>query len=166
MNWDANSAIGEIVGAASVVVTLIYLANQIRLARVSAEATSTYGSLSAYGRWRTALLQNSDIPKAIDKANTGEPLNGEETIQLSTLMDDLFLTSLVTSIGNERWNTLVDGPGADIEYVVGILISNPGLILEWERFRELAELLSPEYTKLVDLRLAELTTGDLNQDAT
>lgn len=30
MNWDAISAVGEIVGAAAVVLTLIYLAVQIR----------------------------------------------------------------------------------------------------------------------------------------
>ncbi len=30
MNWDAISAIGEIVGAIAVVVTLIYLGRQIR----------------------------------------------------------------------------------------------------------------------------------------
>ncbi len=33
MNWDAIGAVGEIVGAAAVVVTLIYVAVQIRLAR-------------------------------------------------------------------------------------------------------------------------------------
>ncbi len=40
MNWDAIGAMSEAVGAAGVMLTLAYLANQIRLSRVGVEATS------------------------------------------------------------------------------------------------------------------------------
>ena len=38
MNWDAVGAIGEIVGAAAVVITLFYLGTQIRHANALARA--------------------------------------------------------------------------------------------------------------------------------
>jgi hypothetical protein len=40
MNWDAIGAIGELVGAAAVVVTLIYLASQLRHAKTVANDTN------------------------------------------------------------------------------------------------------------------------------
>lgn len=42
MSWDAIAAIGELLGAAAVLVTLIYLAAQIRQ-NTAAVATATYG---------------------------------------------------------------------------------------------------------------------------
>ena len=43
MNWDAIAAVGELLGASAVLVTLIYLAVQIRQ-NTSAVATATYES--------------------------------------------------------------------------------------------------------------------------
>lgn len=40
MNWDALSAVGEIIGAAAVVVTLIYLAGQVRQATQATQAAN------------------------------------------------------------------------------------------------------------------------------
>jgi hypothetical protein len=45
MNWDAIGAIGELVGGAAVLVTLIYLAVQIRQAN-SAGSASPFGDMS------------------------------------------------------------------------------------------------------------------------
>lgn len=40
MNWEAVGAVGEIVGAAAVVVTLVYLAGQVRQATRATQAAS------------------------------------------------------------------------------------------------------------------------------
>jgi hypothetical protein len=50
MNWEAIGAIGEIVGAVAVVATLIYLANQIRVAGTAAESAGSYASAEVYSR--------------------------------------------------------------------------------------------------------------------
>jgi hypothetical protein len=39
MNWEAIGAIGEVVGAAGVVATLLYLAVQVRLSRQATDPT-------------------------------------------------------------------------------------------------------------------------------
>jgi hypothetical protein len=44
MNWDAIGAISEIVGALSVVITLIYLAVQVRMSRIQSAAETTYST--------------------------------------------------------------------------------------------------------------------------
>jgi hypothetical protein len=90
MNWDAIGAISEIIGAIAVVVTLSYLAVQVRMSRITAAAESTYSNVEAYSRWRIAILQNSDIARAIAAANRGETLTDEEQVLLRNLMDDFF----------------------------------------------------------------------------
>ena len=47
MNWDALGAIGELVGAVAVLLTLIYLAVQTRLARIASEETRKLVALEA-----------------------------------------------------------------------------------------------------------------------
>ena len=43
MNWEATGAIGEIIGAAAVVISLVYLASQIRISnRASKQATEQH----------------------------------------------------------------------------------------------------------------------------
>ena len=48
MNWEAAGAIGEIIGAAAVVVSLIYLASQIRTQNREARAASVHQVLHEY----------------------------------------------------------------------------------------------------------------------
>ncbi len=48
MNWDAAGAIGEIFGAAAVVVSLLYLASQIRTQNREARAASVHQVLHEY----------------------------------------------------------------------------------------------------------------------
>ena len=48
MNWDAAGAIGEIIGAAAVVLSLVYLASQIRTQNREARAASVHQVLHEY----------------------------------------------------------------------------------------------------------------------
>ena len=58
MNREANGAIGEIVGAIAVLVTLIYLASQIRIQNRQARDASTQWGVSQFNTLRLATLQN------------------------------------------------------------------------------------------------------------
>ena len=48
MNWEAAGAIGEIIGAAAVVVSLVYLASQIRIQNRESRAASVHQVLHEY----------------------------------------------------------------------------------------------------------------------
>tara|TARA_B110000858_G_scaffold89247_1_gene103084 strand:- start:5179 stop:5370 length:192 start_codon:yes stop_codon:yes gene_type:complete len=50
MNWDAISAIGEIIGATAVVVSLVYLAVQIRQNTRQISSSIKAAQLSAFER--------------------------------------------------------------------------------------------------------------------
>jgi hypothetical protein len=48
MNWDAIGAIGEIVGASAVVISLVYLASQIRIQNRESRAASVHQVIEGY----------------------------------------------------------------------------------------------------------------------
>ena len=55
MNWDAIGAVGEILGAAAVVVTLIYLAAQLRQNTNSMQAAAYNTWADNRAKWQDAM---------------------------------------------------------------------------------------------------------------
>lgn len=153
MNWEAIGAIGEIVGAAAVVATLIYLAIQTRRTREATEINGTFASLNLYSEWRGALAHSPDLARAVARSNNDIELSEEEQVQLQAFTDDLFIVSSVSYANNIRSGSVHDTTG-DIEYVAGVLRANPGLIEHWQRFRQTILFISPDYVALIDKSLA------------
>ena len=67
MNWDAIGAIGEIVGSLAVVLTLGYLAVQIRTAQKSAIDTNRQSRAAGVREMLMTLVTEPQIQKVLDK---------------------------------------------------------------------------------------------------
>ena len=67
MNWEAVSAIGEIVGALAVFVTLIYLAIQIRQNTITVQAAANQGTTDRETNAIIQMINNPDILISITK---------------------------------------------------------------------------------------------------
>ena len=82
MNWDAIGAIGEIVGATAVVVSLVYLAVQIRQnTRVGfSMARQEVSNLAVAGG--AFFAQNGEVTELLFRAFTGDPPDGPEGLRL------------------------------------------------------------------------------------
>ncbi len=65
MNWDAAGAIGEIVGAAGVIVTLVYLAVQIRQNTKSLRAAAVWDSQMSFVAINESLADGGRISEII-----------------------------------------------------------------------------------------------------
>lgn len=65
MNWDAIGAIGEVVGAAGVIVTLGYLAVQIRQNTASVRAAAVQALTEASASFNDLLASNADLARII-----------------------------------------------------------------------------------------------------
>ena len=63
MNWDALGAIGEIVGSVAVVITIAYLAVQMRQSRRFAKSASVNQSRAAVTDFLRGLSDNAEIAK-------------------------------------------------------------------------------------------------------
>ncbi len=72
MNWEAIGAVGEILGAAVVFITLIYLASQVRQAKLVAADANRLARTRGVNDMQLAQLANRDAFLAMAKANGTE----------------------------------------------------------------------------------------------
>jgi len=68
VNWDAIGAIGEMFGALAVVVTLAYLALQVRVSRSSAADTNRLNRVNGVREWALSVCNNEALLAAMAKA--------------------------------------------------------------------------------------------------
>ncbi len=151
MNWEAISTVAEIVGALSVVITLIYLSIQTRLSRIAAEETSEHAAQQGfnaqqnmYSEWRRTVLSNSELADVLVKANTDEELTEREQVLFSTYFQELFYTS-VTSYRSVLHRTTGYTEEADVSHLLSIMEPNPRSVHEWRKVEHVVEELGPQF---------------------
>ena len=127
MNWEAAGAIGEILGAIGVLVTLIYFGVQLG----KTQAGLTANAMSA--RQQSSLLLRDKLETSaslVVKANSGQGLSEEEKFRLLQISqmanDDAFIGYLrVKAIQYGTEEILVRN-------FAGFLYDNPGIRDCWE----------------------------------
>lgn len=82
MNWDAIGAIGEVIGALGVIITLAYLALQIRQNTTMMRANVKQSQTTVTQNLMQVWLDNSEL---IMKANAGSELTAKEDYELKIL---------------------------------------------------------------------------------
>ena len=87
MNWEAISAVGQLVGALAVLVTLIYLAVQIRQ-NTAAVATATYESaMTGFNDINVVVASHPSLASLLDRGcQSPDSLNAEEVVQFNFLL--------------------------------------------------------------------------------
>ena len=79
MNWEAIGAIGEIVGALAVLLTLAYLAAQIKQNTQAVRASALDSSVNAVNAVRVAMFESPDVAAVYQKGlDDPEQLSDEE----------------------------------------------------------------------------------------
>ena len=81
MNWDAIGAIGEIIGALAVVLSLVYLAIQIRIQNVESREASMHVVAESF-RESASIFGDPQLAEILAKTNGGSELTEVELIQL------------------------------------------------------------------------------------
>jgi len=87
MNWEAIAAVGELVGAAAVLITLIYLAVQIRQ-NTATVATATYEStMTGFNDINVVVASHPALASVLDRGcQAPDSLNAEEGVQFNFLL--------------------------------------------------------------------------------
>jgi hypothetical protein len=92
MNWDALGAVAELIGALAVVITLIFLAIQLRRGAYSIDESNRLQKAAAIdrhndsvSRWRGRLIDNRETALLWAKAKEDEPLDKVEQVQVHNL---------------------------------------------------------------------------------
>lgn len=91
MNWEAVSAIGQIVGAVGVIVSVIYLAQQVRSSTRQTRLASMRTLSDAFNQWLYGLAGNPQIGELYDRGMRDfHAIKGADLPRFSALMDSLF----------------------------------------------------------------------------
>jgi len=135
MNWDAIGAVGEIIGALAVFLTLIYLAIQIRQNTKAVHASANHVSVSEVNQVRTSLYENADLCGIyVHGSALPEKLDEEERVRFRLLLHNIFL-----SVSNTYAQTTLTGlPLSTWESQKTILkriLSSPGGKWFWSETR-------------------------------
>ena len=91
MNWEAISAIGQIVGALAVVISLIYLAREIRSNARSARVASERSLVQMLIQFTQQLAEHPHLSELFYRGiHDFESLEGAERMRFSALIVQLF----------------------------------------------------------------------------
>ena len=135
MNWEAIGAIGEILGAVAVLVTLVYLASQIRQNSQQIERSATQAINSAMSQTNLFTVDSSDIADVNLRGFADlESLSEDEQIQFHTFWmtnfmayQDGYLEFLAGRLPADTWRP--------VEVHIFRWLESPGMASWWDRER-------------------------------
>ena len=85
MNWDAIDAVGEILGAIAVLVTLIYVAVQVRQGRIAQKIEAIRNNRTERRDFFIAMRDAPYVPAIIANLNDGGEISDEEAQKITTV---------------------------------------------------------------------------------
>ena len=150
MNWEAIGAVGEIVGAIAVVVTLVYLAAQIRQNSRAMKGASTHGITETI---QSELRWSFDYGEVFLKMlNAPASLTELEAFKLGE-----WLTAAMMARQNEfiqyRQNLVDEDVWTSSRGIIKSIMSMPWCKIWWENFDKVTFV--PEFIDLVESILKE-----------
>ena len=69
MDWNAIAAVGEILGAGAVVVTLLYLSKQIRQNARAVQVSALRDTTAQWNHWSELLASSPDLAEIVARGN-------------------------------------------------------------------------------------------------
>ena len=135
MDWEAAGAIGEIIGALAMFLTLVYLATQIRQNTKAVQASAVDASISKVSGVRQSMYENAEIC-GIYMRGMADPddLDEESRTRFRLLMHNILL-----SISNVRSQTSLAGlsPSTWESQLVTLtrFVTSPGGRWFWKEYR-------------------------------
>ena len=115
MNWEAISAVGQIVGAIAVVVSLLYLSNQIRQSTRVARASTRHEITQSAMIGGRILAESDQVAELLLRRASGEELSPSEHLRVMGLA---YMTT-------RNWENI------HYQFLSGMLTKE-----EWAAFRE------------------------------
>jgi hypothetical protein len=147
MNWDAIGAIAELIGAAAVFISLLYLAVQIRDSKKSDQIIAAAQAASAVDQWIGQFVRDAELCDLYRRGATDyESLSHEEKNRFGWLIVQ-FIRSVETIWLHHRIGAIDPGYWSSIEVTARRIVGTIGGLRTFERNRE---LVSHEFSKVME----------------
>jgi hypothetical protein len=160
MNWEALGAIGEIVGAVAVVLTLGYLAVQMRQNTREVRLSAFQAVTDRIHQWNSDLARDPELariygaglvdPKSLD-VNERIRFEAHVVNQLRS-WEDLFVHRRTARIEEDVWTAR--------SVAHRRFLAEPGLRGVWERRKE---TFARDFQELIDREIALLSPNEASQ---
>lgn len=147
MNWEALSAISEVLGAVAVLLTLIYLAMQMRQNTASVQANTRQAILQEDQQFVFRAMDDPELILLRFKPN----LTDEEKIRLSMYLITFF--RLRESNWRQYRNGVLDEP-TWTSYLQSLRAFASPRVRAWLANDAIAQMLDPEFVSMVKAFLA------------
>ena len=161
MNWDALGAIGELVGAIAVVLTLLYLVVQIKQNTSGLRANAYQGWMSANIQINTALSQpeqskiimagNYDSKNLTEESVVSFGMLNISIMQMAQSIDYLYKTG---SLDRELWQAEMNRAAA--------ILAMPGVRQWWDAGGKTN--LAPSFVERIESIETDITYWDWNSE--
>ena len=152
MNWEAIGAIGEVVGATAVFISLLYLALQIRNSRRSDQIVAAAGAASAVQNWIAQIVRDEALYDLYRRGLTEyESLSRSEKGRYSLLLFQLF-RSAETGWGQLQMGLVDAGYWTGVEETLTHVFGTTGGI---SFLAKNSRFFRPDYCAAVQKLLAE-----------
>ena len=127
MNWEAIGAAGELVGAIAVVVTLIYLARQIRENSRVVQSASSQTLADSVSNWLNELIRDENVAEIFSRGlRNPEDLSQNERIRFNAIISSAFFQYQNTYM-KTRTQTIDTEFWKGTEQAIRYYLSQPGV---------------------------------------
>ena len=153
MNWDALGAIGEIIGALAVFLTLGYLAVQIRQNTKAVTASALDSSVNAVNAVRVAMFESAEVAAIYRKGlENPDELDDDEKVRFRLLVHtvlwavwNIYAQTEYGELSKSIWTAQVP--------LLDRVINSRGGIWFWDEYRmEFDEKFRDEVDKVMELK--------------
>ena len=152
MNWEAIAAIGQIIGAFAVVLSLAYLATQIRQNTSGIRRGSTADAIAAFREWNSLMIADSSTRQVFIRGAGGmENLSDDERAQFWATIFNFLKTAELLHF--QYLNGAMDeGVWAGWEQLLIMYATTIGSL---QFYRERRKLFSPRFQEWLDKQVQD-----------
>ena len=155
MNWEAIGTIAEVVGAVGVIVSLLYLAVQIRRANINYVADSHHRVTDTWGNHTSIVMSDDNVAAFVKGLNAYEELSPEERVKFDFCIS-MLINLVETTIYHADAGVLDEVLEMEHNYLGPRLFAYPGFEQWWKHGDKSG--FSPETQEWVDKEI-ELNRG-------
>lgn len=147
MNWEAIGALGEILGALVVVVTIFYLAVQVRHSRHSNQVVAASRIAEASDIWLRQLVQDADLLEVYLRGfEDYESLQGLEKARFAFLIIQ-FLRAVEGAWTQKELGVITDDQWYGYVASVRRIVGSPGGVVAFGKVRD---VFSPSFRGAIE----------------
>ena len=132
MSWSDLASLAEIIGAIAVVITLIYVAKEIRQNSRALGIAALRDTTAQWNDWSDMLAGSGDLADIVARASqSGDQLSESEMLRFGA-----FVQSFFDNVESYRSLVIVHRVEKDLdvlERIVGRRICNPGFARWWDQ---------------------------------